>query len=507
MKFETDIQESHEAKLIVTVEAERFEAARKAAAAKIARYINVPGYRKGKAPFRVVASMITEEGLIEETLETLGQELYREALEQSDLRPYSAGRLDDFDKEKLTFTFSVPLWPSVELGDYESVRIEMGSEAVTDDQVDEQLERLRSQQAVMEPVERAIEPGDVALMNIVGTLVRPPLGKTRKKKADAESAEPETPTDDTAEEAPQNDTWLAREGVRVKIAEDSNYPVPGFYEHITGMTPEAQKTFTMKFAEDDERVGEALRGKEVSFDVTVQEVFSFEVPALDDEFAQSIGEYETLDDLRTEIRADLEHKAYHAAEDAYFDRVMEHLDSISAIKFPPIALENQIDAMVENFAMDLQMSGLQMEDYLKLQNRSKDEMREDFRATAIKRLRRSLILGEIASREQITIDADDVTAEIVRLDESLGTGGSRLRQMVRSQEMRDSVENRILTERVIRRITRIAQGKGDEPDSGDEHEHEHHHEAEPAESAGGSPDAAPATDTPQTPDSEAEPES
>jgi len=441
VNVETEILDNCQARLTVTVEAERIQREMQNAAKRIARMVSIPGFRKGKVPYQIIVQRFGEESILEEAIEPIGQEAYRQALENSDLKPYAPGILEDYDRDPFVLRFTVPLMPEVDLAGYREVRIPYEEEAVDDDAVTEALEQIREQHATMNPVERPLEMEDVALLDIVGTLDR---------EVDEEGA---------------NNTWLARKGVRVKISEDSTYPVPGFPAQVVGMSKGDRREFDMSFAEDAD-VAEALRGKTLHFDVTCDETFEYSVPELDDDLAKDAGDYETLDDLRRAVREQLEENAARAARNAYYDQAINHLlDEVVSVKYPPIMLEEQIDDMVKDFERTLQQSGLNLEEYKKLRQVTDEQIRADMREEAERQLKRGLVIGQIASTEGLKVSDDEVEDQIQTMALSFGTDAAMALQFFNSEEMRRSIINQLLAEKAIDRLVLIARGEAPEPGS------------------------------------------
>lgn len=460
MQIEKQILDDHQIKLIVTVDDARVSEEMKKAARRIARHVRIPGFRKGKAPYHVIANYYGEETILDEALEPLGQDIYREALDESEIIPYSAGSLDDFTREPFTLTFTIPLAPEVNLGAYRDIRVDYEDPELNDEDVETALEELRDAQATMEPVERAIELEDIAMLNIHATLVREP----------------------DEDDPDRNDTWLARDGVRVKITEDSTYPVPGFYEQVVGMAAGDTKEFDMSFGEGDEEIAEAIRGQTLHFDVTVDDVFTYEVPELDDELAKSVGDFDTLDELREDIREHLKEHAIQETNSAYYGQIMEKLlDGVVEIKYPPIMVEEQIDSMIEDFSQELSRQRLNIDDYLKLQNLSMEAMREDFREEATLRLKRALTLGEVVSVEKLHVHDEDIDAQIESMLVMFGNDAEMARSLFANDSMRMSIANQLVADQAVDRLIAIAKGENPEIIEHHDHDEESHEEEDTSE--------------------------
>jgi trigger factor len=432
LKVETKLREDHQATLTVEVDQERVERALKAAARKIARQVRVPGFRKGKVPYHIIVSQFGEGALYDEALEPLGQDVYKEALEQSDLEPYAPGSLDDVQLDPMVLSFTVPLRPEVNLGAYRKIRLKRGKVKVSKDEVEEALEALRAEQAVLEPVERGIEKGDVASFDLKGTFVL------------EEDAEPET--------------LIERKGAPILIDDDIIYPLPGFAEQVLGMQAGEQRSFTLTIPEDLLE-DESLAGKVVSFDVTCIEVKRRDLPRLDDEFAQSVGDFENLKALRAHIREDLEAQQQRQADEEYADQAMEAILEKTTFNYPPIMLEEWLDRTVNNFEQTLKrQQNLTLEDYFAITDTDVESMREDLREDVEDNLRRALALGQLAEDERLSVDEDEIADEIETMLLSAGQQAALARHFLQSPATKNEIHNSLLIQKTRERLVEIASG-------------------------------------------------
>lgn len=449
-KVQTEFLEDRQAKLTVTVDPEQVQREMKAAARRIASQVNIPGFRRGKAPYHIIVRYYGEDAIFEEALEDIGQSAYGEALEESGLEPYAPGALTDLQRDPLVLTFTLPLAPEVDLGDYRDIRIPYEADEVTDKDVVEALEELRDQQATLDPVEQPIEMGNVALLNITGTWVRDP-------EAGAESSE------DGDEDS---SVWLDREEVRVKIAEDATYPVPGFPERVVGMAAGEERSFEISFPEDGDEMPEAVLGKTLHFEVKCQEVYAYNAPELDDEFARQEGDHENLEALRADVRARLQRASDRLLRNKYVDKVLDHLlESVVKLSYPPVIVEAEIDDLVDDFESQIRQQGLTLEDYQKLSNVTGQKMRDDMRETAVKRVERMLVLGEIAQAEQLGVSDAEIMDEIETAVLSYGSSATLARELFSGPEFKRRIANRLLAEKTVNQLIAIA--KGEEPPLGE----------------------------------------
>jgi len=444
VQVETKLLEDRQAQLVVTVEPERVEKELKAAANRIARKVNIPGFRKGKAPFSIIKQYFGEGALFEEALDKIGQEVYSEALDQTGLEPFSAGNLEDIQFEPFVITFTVPLMPVVDLGEYRSVRIEYETPELNEEDIDNALQELREGQATMEPADRPVDMGDVAEVDIKGTM------------ASEESDEPEV--------------WLDRKNVRVLIKPDATYPVPGFPQEVIGMEKDQERSFSITLEENDD-IAEDMIGKTIDFEVMCNEVLDYTLPELDDEFAKSVGDYETLESLREELTRLRQEQIAREARNTYLEKVFEELDEVVTVEYPGIMLEGEIDDQVHQFEHQLQDSAnMTFEDYLKINKVDEETVREDFKPEAEKRIRRGLILAEVVGQERLTVKEDDIEDEIATMVLSYGQQAAMARQFFSNPGTRRSIRNQLLTDKALDRLAAIA--KGEEPEIVEEEEAE-----------------------------------
>jgi trigger factor len=449
LNIDTQFLDDRQAKITVTVDPERLQLELQSAARRIAGKVNIPGFRKGKAPFPIVMRYFGEDAIFDEALEPLGQAVYAEAIEEAGLEPYAAGSLDDISRNPLVLSFTIPLMPEVELGKYRDIRVKYEAIEVKDSDVEDAIDRAREQQATHEHVDRPVALEDVALLDINGTFTDDG-GKKQSKSKSASSDVPSTESDET---------FINRTSTKVLIAKKATYPVPGFPAEIIGMSAGDSKSFDIAISKSDKSIAEELRGRKIHFDVTCTEVFKREVPVLDDDFAKSLGTYESLDDLRTKVREELEHEAGHNSRAVYTDKVLhELLEKFVKLSYPPIIVDERIDEMVKDFDRQLHQQGLNLEDYLSLNKLSMDEVRNDFRDSAVNTVEKSLVLGRVSEVEQLDVSEEDIKDETQTRLLSFGAQASLATQLMNSAQMRRAITNQLLTDKTLDRLEQIARG-------------------------------------------------
>ncbi len=441
MKIETKTLEDHQVELTVEVDPEPFEEAKQRAARRLAKRVKIPGFRPGKAPYPVVVRHLGEPAIIEEAIELLVNDIYPQVIKEAQIEPYSMGSLEDIPSlNPPTFKFLVPLKAQVELGDYHSIRLPYELKPVTDEDIEEVLMNLRERQALIEPVDRPAQEGD---------LVRISLSAERQNPAEG--------VDPVVINEHSHSVIILAEG-----ADDSDeYPFPGFSRHLIGMSAGEQKTVHHTYPDD---AMEELRDALVSFHITVNQVNQRSLPELDDEFAKSVGDYENMQDLRAAIREDLEQHAEDEYNEEYSEKVLEEVIKISTIKYPPQMLENEIDTVINRLENNLAAQQLDLDLYLKYRQMDQEGLREEVKPVAIKRLEKTLTLLELSHREEINIERDELQSETSRTLDKLSyfMDEKEFRRMLRTENSRAGLVSNIMIDMIVEktqaRLRNIARG-------------------------------------------------
>ncbi|NDJ53097.1 MAG: trigger factor [Chloroflexi bacterium] len=433
LKLQHEAMEDRQTRLIVTVDDARVDKAMKDTAKRLGKQVQISGFRKGKVPYRILLSHLGEDYVFNEALDPLSQAVYAEALEESDLQPYGPGALTDVERNPLRLTFIVPLVPTVELGDYRDLRIDYDPPEIDEKDVADAIEEMRKEQGFLEPLERPAEYGDVATVDIHGHFT------------DDEGAEQEL---------------AHRHEYELDLLEDGKDPVPGFAKHLIGLEAEAETHFEVEIAEDNEEIIEELRGKTLHFEVKVHGIYTRDLPELDDEFAESVSTAGSMDELREQVREELLAHAKSHTDNDYLDAIFgQLLDGIATVEFPPQMVDDDVEDLINNYGARLQQQGLSLDDYLRLNQMTKDDLRADFRETAVRRIERGLLLAEIADAELVSVDDTDLDDEIRTRLLSFGEGAAYMESVLNSPEYRRMLSNEIRTDRAIERLMAIAKGE------------------------------------------------
>lgn len=431
MNIETRDLDNRQVEMKIEVPQEQVEKAMRAAARRLSKQTKIPGFRPGKAPYEIILGKFGEDVVFEEALDTLGQDIYRSGLEQSELEPYAPGMLEEIvSRDPLTLRYTVPLPPEVELGDYRSLRVDFEEAEITDDALEEALEELRQSQALIEPTERAAEESDLVILDIYGELLE---GDEDEKRL------------------------IDSKGVSVLVDPETDFPVPGVYEHLQGFSAGEERSFEYIFPED--YAAEDLQGKAAQFRLSCNEVKSRLVPDWSDDLAQNLGDFETLVDLRVKLRQSLQDQAEQENEARYADEVIEELMTQVTVEYPPIVMEEELARTLRDLEVRLRGQNLTIEDYLKIEGKTEEGLREELEPTARERIERGLVLGKIVDMEQLDVNDDEVQAEIDRMMEPFEGGeGKELRKAFENPTSRNRIALDLLTNKAVKKLTNFARG-------------------------------------------------
>ncbi|MEP7356298.1 MAG: trigger factor [Anaerolineales bacterium] len=479
MKIETEPHDNRTLTLTVEVDDEQLQPALRAAARKISKSSRIPGFRPGKAPYEVVLRHYGETALYQQALEDLSQKVYQDALEQEHLEPFAPGQMDIVELKPMKLKFVVPLAPEVELGDHRALRVEFTAPEVADEAIADEIEHLREHQAVLEPAERAAQLTDMVTLDVKAFM-----------------NEGENPSD----------FLLTDPNTEVLLDEKSDWPVPGFAAQIVGMSAGEEKKFDLAFPEA--YVNESLRGQVAHFEAKVKEVKQRTLPPVDDELAKSLGDYESLDDLRAKVREELQKQASASVEQDYGNVVVDQLVEQSKITFPPMLLDGEVDDYMKDLDRRLRERKLTLPDYLKIEGKTEEQYREELKPAAEKRLKRSLALGRIVALEGLDVHAEEIDERIEALSTPWGERADEMRKVLQSPRSRELLELELLTDKAVDRLKAIA--RGEELPAPHVHVHAegepaHMHGDEEQPAAEMQAEAAPEAQAAPEPDAQAEP--
>ncbi len=440
LQITTEPMEQRQIAMRVVIDQERVQQELRKAARKAAGEYRIPGFRKGKAPYDLLVKYVGLPTLFNEFIEPLGQEIYPQALEEANLEPYAPGVLDVESLEPLTYKFIVPLEPEIDLGDYRSLRVEEPTTEVSDEEIEEELNQNRARFSSYGEVDRPSEYGDLLTL-------------------DVKSVIPATEKD--GEEGGEEIVVLDETDWDVTPDEENPMDPPGFDEALLGMRPGEEKEFTLSWPADSQSIH---AGKEARFTVKLHKIEANTEPELDDTFAQMVGpEFQTLEDLKANIRSTLLEQKQSETEDAYVEKALDALMAQSTMDYPPTVVEDQIDTMASQLERQLREYGIEnIQQYLQQIGQSLEDYRESLRPQAEIMAKRNLLISELFRREAIGVTDEEIDERIDQMvgdeTEESAEGVRALRSMMKSGSGRSVLESQILQEKSIARLLAIVRG-------------------------------------------------
>lgn len=426
MKVSVERTPESEAVLNVELEWSELEKASDKAYRKLAQQYNVPGFRKGHAPRSMLERMLGKEAIYQEGLEELIETSYRDAVREHDLKPISQPSLDAPPIEMgQTYAFKarVPVMPEVELGDYKAVRVAQPSTEVTDEDVATLLNRIREDQAMWLPVERPAQIGDKITVDLKLTV-----------------------GDRTVSDLHDNEFELVDERVGI---------FAGMDQHIVGMSEGETKEFTTTIPEDYANTD--LAGKEATYTVTLKSAKYRELPELDDELAKSVGDYETVEDLRTGVRQQLQEQKESEARRQLRDDVVKAVTDSATVEVHPVLVHDEVHVMMDEMKRMLEQNRISFEQFLAMSNKTEQEYHDELEPDARERAKRDLVLDAVANAEHL--DADDQEIE-GWLQVFVAMGGKRMRLRDLTAGQRANIASRLRRDKAIARLVEIATENG-----------------------------------------------
>ena len=374
----------------VLCDAAEFEKAVDAAYRKNKSKIFVQGFRKGKAPRMVIEGMYGKDVFYEDAADELAPGAFQFGVEEEKLHTVGSPavtKVDVSDEKELTLSFTTAVWPEVTLGEYKGIEAPRASGEVTDEQVDQEMERIRRRNARIVTAERPAKDGDTAIIDYLGTV----------------------------------------DGVPFDGGKDENHGlvlgsgtfIPGFEEQVIGMSIGEEKDITVTFPEDYH--GEELAGKEAVFHIKMNDLKEELLPDLDDEFAKDVSEFDTLAEYRDATRARMETVEKDNAETDYKNILIEKAGDAITAEIPDAMIEDHIDSMVREYDQNMQASGLNLQTYLQYMGQDLNAFRQTLRVPAERRARTELLLDKIAEVENIEVSEQDIEEEYQKAAENYDT--------------------------------------------------------------------------------------
>ena len=392
---------------------------------RVVQNVNIPGFRKGKAPRSIIEQYFGRESLLNEILDSMLPELTGKAITEEDIDAVGMPSIDLEGLDPFQFSAVVPLKPDINLGEYKSIRVEKETPSLPDDAIDERIEQLRLSVASWEPVDRTVQTGDMVSTQIKGTL--------------------------------DDEVILDESDAVYLVNEDIGRPFPGFSDKLVGLESDEPSSFDLDIPEDFQ--DENLAAKNISFEVNIKDIKERVLPELDDAFAQSIGEgYESLEDLREEVDKSIINEAEPEASRAHRENVIQALLESATVELPPLLIEHESTHMVEEQERMVTQANMVLDDYLTSIGKTRTELEEESRDEAIGRLTRSFVLSALADEENIDISDDEITE---RIEELFSNSDEEKPDSSQTAEMMDYMRRSMRMEQTMTRLEDIAEGYPD----------------------------------------------
>ena len=418
MSYTLENVEKNKVKLTIEVASELFEDGMKKSYQKNVKYINVPGFRKGKAPRKMIEKMYGPAVFYEDAVNFIIPDAYDEAVKEADIHPVSQPEIDivtigEADKP-FVFTAEVFTKPEVKLGTYKGVEIEKVENKVTDADVDAEVASMREKNSRMVTVEdRAAENGDITTIDFEGFC------------------------DGVAFEGGK--------GADYELTLGSGTFIPGFEEQIVGKKIGEEFDVNVKFPE--EYHSEELKGKDAVFKVTLKGIKVKELPTLDDEFAKDVSEFDTLDALKEDIKAKLTKEAENKTKAEIENRALEAAVEGAEIDLPECMVDNQVEKMLEDYAYRLKSQGIDMKMYLQYTQMTEDQLKEQMKPSAKQQVLGSLVLEKIAELEKLEATDEDIEKEFDKIAETYKMEKDKIRELMGANI--DAMKQDIVTNKAL----------------------------------------------------------
>ncbi|MBN3399488.1 trigger factor [Clostridium botulinum] len=390
MNVKVENIEKNVVKLEITVDSEKFNEAVKKSFKKNAKRFNVPGFRKGKAPLNIIKKYYGEGVLFEDAINFCCEDTYPKAIEENNIKPVDYPQIDVVqigEGKDFIYTAEVTTVPEVKLGEYKGVEVKKVSYEVEDEAVENELKSMQEKNArVSLKEEGKIEKGNIAIIDFKGYV--------------------------------DGKAFEGGEAKDYEIEIGSGTFIGDFEDQLVGLKKDESKEVNVSFPEEYGR--EDLNGKPATFEVTIKDIKVKELPALDDEFAKEVSEFDTLEELKSDIKDRMKKELSEKAKAEYEEAVVEAVAANAEIEIPKVMIEKEIENMVRDLEMRLKYQGLDLKSYYEFTNSSEEKVKEYMRETAEKRVKTDLIMQEIAKVEDIKATEEELKEKAMEVAKQYG---------------------------------------------------------------------------------------
>ena len=421
--------DQHVVELTIEVPATDVAAGIKAAVKRIASQVNVPGFRKGKAPRNIIEMNYGKEAVLNEAYDFLVNQNYTAALQENKIVPVSQPEIEQVQFEEgkdLIFKATVTKRPDVKLGDYKGLDAKKEEAKVTDEQIQDQLKNIAEQQAEMVVADKdaKVEQGDFAVIDFKGTV--------------------------------DGKAFDGGEGKSYPLQIGSGNFIPGFEDQLVGAKAGDDVTVKVTFPED--YFVADLAGKEAEFATHIHDIKRKQLPELNDEFAKANSSYETIAELKADLRKKMEEDAERRAVDAYNGELIKTAVENAEVDIPEVMVADRVEQMIQELAMSMEGRGLKLEDYFKFSNKTVEELREEYKETAAENVRTDLVLDAIAVEEKIEVTPDDMNREIFMMAQNFGANPQEVWDIIAKEGRVSMLAGSVARKKAARFIVDNAKG-------------------------------------------------
>lgn len=404
MKVTVENGENQQVTLTIEVEAAEVNKAVEQACKRLANRVSIPGFRKGKAPRMIVERHVGKDAVLQEAFDIVAPKALSKAFDEQKIDPVTRPSVDIETLEEgkdLVFKATVTSRPEVKLGDYKGLNVPKNEVNITDEDVEKQLKTFQDRQGklVDAPEGAEVKDGDFTTLDFKGFV--------------------------------DGEAFDGGEGKDYPLQIGSNSFIPGFEDQLVGAKIGEERDVNVKFPE--EYHAKELAGKDATFKCTIRSIKTKELPAIDDELAKKVSKFETLDELKADIRKNLEENAERTAENDQKSAAIEMATNNITVDIPAVMIDNRVTAMIQEMAMRLEQQGMKLEQYLQYAGTDIAKLREQYRETAEKNVKTDLMLEEVAKAENIKVEAKDLDEEVAAMAAAYGATPQQVQKIIKEQ--------------------------------------------------------------------------
>ena len=404
MKVTVENGENQQVTLTIEVEAAEVNKAVDQACKRLANRVSIPGFRKGKAPRMIVERHVGKDAVLQEAFDIVAPKALSKAFDEQKIDPVTRPSVDIETLEEgkdLVFKATVTPRPEVKLGDYKGLNVPKNEVNITDEHVEKQLKTFQDRQGklVDAPEGAEVKDGDFTTLDFKGFV--------------------------------DGEAFDGGEGKDYPLQIGSNSFIPGFEDQLVGAKIGEERDVNVKFPE--EYHAKELAGKDATFKCTIRSIKTKELPAIDDELAKKVSKFETLDELKADIRKNLEENAERTAENDQKSAAIEMATNNITVDIPAVMIDNRVTAMIQEMAMRLEQQGMKLEQYLQYAGTDIAKLREQYRETAEKNVKTDLMLEEVAKAEDIKVEAKDLDEEVAAMAAAYGATPQQVQKIIKEQ--------------------------------------------------------------------------